>query len=100
MNILTLKKNTGDFIKNKMDKEIKKILFREKPLKIFMLIERYGISSTISRKIGCTYSHAVKIIDKYNIEGLVEKKREGREKKLKYTDKGRKLFESLQDLGL
>lgn len=81
-----------------MEQTIQNTLFREKPLKIFMLIEKYKISAEVSRKSKCTYSHTTKIINTYCAQNLITRNKVGRVVELSYTKKGEELLNILKTL--
>jgi len=71
-------------------KKIIKVLFREKPFKVFLLLEQtksYYITE-ICKKIDLTYSHCHKIIRKLEKSGSVIIIKEGRIRKDTLTTKG------------
>ncbi len=55
-------------------------------------------TSQIAQEVDCTYSHAVRIIQRLEEEGLVESEKEGRKKILKLTAKGQQIAETLSHL--
>jgi len=67
------------------------VIFREKPA--MMLVEmknaKDGIyASNLAKKVDCTYSHVVKILQEMEKAGLVNFDKKGRIKMLKLTKKG------------
>ena len=72
------------------NKEIFDILFREKPA--MMLVELKNAkneiyASALAKKIDCTYSHVVKILQEMEKAGLVNFDKQGRLKLLTLTKK-------------
>ncbi|MBS1266614.1 MAG: hypothetical protein MAG795_00581 [Candidatus Woesearchaeota archaeon] len=84
-----------------MDKKSLKvfnIFFREKPA--MMLVTLRGTkeelyASALAKKIDCTYSHVVKILQQMEKAKLVEFKKQGRLKLLTLTKKGNTMAEHI-----
>ncbi|PSH00435.1 MAG: hypothetical protein BRC30_03555 [Nanohaloarchaea archaeon SW_7_46_7] len=55
-------------------------------------------ASEISSNVGCTYSHTVRILHKFDDKGLVETNKEGRKKIIELTEDGRDIAQNLGDL--
>ncbi|MFC1648796.1 winged helix DNA-binding protein [Nanoarchaeota archaeon] len=73
------------------NKKIFNVLFREKPA--MMLVELHNeqcemYASSLAKKVDCTYSHVVKILQEMNKAGLVSFEKQGRLKILTLTKKG------------
>ncbi len=66
------------------------VIFREKPA--MMLVEMKNskeiYASNLAKKVDCTYSHVVKILQEMEKAGLVSFDKKGRTKMLKLTKKG------------
>ncbi len=80
------------------NKEIFDILFREKPA--MMLVELKNAknevyASALAKKIDCTYSHVVKILQEMEKAGLVNFDKQGRLKLLTLTKKGSDVAEHI-----
>ncbi len=80
------------------NKKIFDVLFREKP--VMMLVELRNATnemyaSTLAKKVDCTYSHVVKILQEMNKSGIVAFQKQGRLKILTLTKKGQEIAESL-----
>lgn len=52
-------------------------------------------ASTLAKKVDCTYSHVVKILQEMNKSGIVAFEKQGRLKILTLTKKGQEIAESL-----
>ncbi|WP_394329090.1 MarR family winged helix-turn-helix transcriptional regulator [Haloferax sp. Q22] len=52
-------------------------------------------ASEISTEVDCTYSHTVRILDKFEEYGLVEREKDGRKVNCSLTDEGQKRAEAL-----
>lgn len=76
------------------------VLFREKPA--MMLIELKGsksqqmYASSLAKKVDCTYSHVVKILQEMEKAGLIKFDKQGRLKLLTLTEKGAKVAEHME----
>lgn len=81
--------------------EIEDLFLHTKPAHILVQLnhpERENHTSEIARRTDCTYSHAVRIIEKMEERGLVETHREGRKKPVTLTEKGEKIAEPLSEI--
>jgi predicted transcriptional regulator len=83
------------------NKKIFDVIFREKP--VMMLIELKNTqsemyASTLAKKVDCTYSHVVKILQEMNKSGIVAFEKQGRLKILTLTKKGQEIAESLDKI--
>ena len=83
------------------NKKIFDVIFREKP--VMMLVELKNsqgnqtemYASTLAKRVDCTYSHVVKILQEMNKSGIVSFEKQGRLKILTLTKKGQEIAESL-----
>lgn len=78
--------------------EVFDIFFREKPA--MMLVELRNVkgemyASSLAKKVDCTYSHVVKILQEMEKHGLVNFNKQGRLKLLSLTKKGSELAEHI-----
>ncbi len=67
------------------------ILFREKPALMLTALKNTKseiYASTLSKKVDCTYSHVVKLLQQLEKEGVVNFDKQGRLKLLTLTKKG------------
>ena len=74
------------------------LLFREKPAKLLLALVNSPIeiyASTIAKKIDCTYSHIVKILQEMEATSLVTFKRKGRLKIITLTKKGEEIAKNI-----
>ncbi len=77
------------------------MLFRDKPVKILLrLYSANGRSyaSIVARDANCTYSHTVKVIQRFEEAGLLKFVKNGRIKAIELTPKGKKIAEELKRL--
>lgn len=77
------------------------IFLRKKPSRILVSLhgdtaENYA--SSLSTRVDCTYSHTVRLIQKFKDLGLIETKKEGRKKIVELTDDGEKVASNLSQV--
>jgi len=80
---------------------LKDILFRVKPLCIFMQLKdssKEWYASNLAAGCGATYVHTTKLLKEFKKLELVTFEVKGRVKKVKLTDKGLQLAGALSDL--
>jgi len=66
--------------------------------KIIMGVERYDISSNISKYLDITYSHVVKILSEFERKGWIKTEKTGRIKLLQLTKEGKKVSDTCKQL--
>lgn len=76
-------------------------MFREKPS--MMLVVLYNTdkdlyASALAKKVDCTYSHVVKVLQDMESSGLLSFKKRGRLKIISLTAKGKKVAKSIDDV--
>ena len=82
----------------------KKILFREKPTGIFVLLLKAKLSGReiivmdLQRELNLTYSHALKLVSIYNDNGLVSVEKIGRKKVINLTKNGEFIAETINKI--
>lgn len=81
--------------------EKEELFLKLKPARILVQLndphtENY--TSKVAREVDCTYSHAVRIIQRLKEEDLVETEKEGRKKMIKLTASGQQISETLSHL--
>lgn len=77
------------------------VFLREKPSKILVSLSnpsKENYASALSTNVGCTYSHTVRLLQKFEELGLVEAKKKGRKKMIVLTDKGEKVASNLSEV--
>jgi len=84
-----------------MNNEIFHVFFREKPAAMLLALlnsktETYA--SSIAKKVDCTYSHIVKILQEMEKAGLVNFQKQGRLKILTLTKKGQEIAEHIEKI--
>jgi predicted transcriptional regulator len=77
------------------------LFFRRKPAMMLIALKKvsrakYG--SQLAKEVDCTYSHAVRIIQQLEKEGLLTFDKEGRINTITLTKKGREISETLKKL--
>ena len=88
------------FIRGKMER-LKDLFLHGKPATILVGIKRgrgEKYASLLSKEADCTYSHAVKILNKFKESGLVEFDKQGRRKLIELTEKGERIASSMERL--
>lgn len=74
------------------------IFFREKPaMMLVTLLNKTNdiYASSLAKKVDCTYSHVVKILQEMNKAGLINFEKQGRLKILTLTKKGEEVSKSI-----
>ncbi|QKQ98738.1 winged helix DNA-binding protein [Candidatus Nanohaloarchaea archaeon] len=84
-----------------MDESEQEFFLHTKPAKMMVRLadpsaENYA--SALSSNIDCTYSHAVRIIQKLEEIGLIETRKKGRKKYIELTSRGQDVAHALNDL--
>lgn len=83
------------------NKKIFNVFFREKPA--FMLLDLKNTkeevyASNLAKRVDCTYSHVVKILQQMEKAGLVNFEKHGRLKLLTLTKKGSDVAEHIEGI--
>jgi predicted transcriptional regulator len=81
--------------------EEEELFLHTKPSKILVKLNgpnTDNYTSKISREVDCTYSHAVRIMQKLDDKGLIKTEKEGRKKILKLTAPGQQIAKTLAHL--
>jgi len=83
------------------NKKIFNVLFREKPA--MMLVELMNAkgelyASSLAKKIDCTYSHVVKVLQEMEKSGLINFDKQGRLKLLTLTKAGTDVAENIEKI--
>lgn len=84
-----------------MDDSLQEFFVNVKSAKILVTLSNPttdNYASQISSNVDCTYSHTVRILQKFEDRGLVNSKKEGRKKIIKLTEDGGEVAEKLGDL--
>jgi predicted transcriptional regulator len=82
------------------DKDIFKVMFREKPSMMLVELlraEEDMYASALAKRVDCTYSHVVKILQHMNDAKLLEFEKRGRLKIITLTDKGTSVAENIAE---
>ncbi|MBW2985679.1 winged helix DNA-binding protein [Candidatus Woesearchaeota archaeon] len=76
------------------------VFFREKPAMMLVTLKnsKEAYASSLAKKIDCTYSHVVKILQEMERAGLVNFNKQGRLKLLTLTKKGEKIAEHIETI--
>jgi DNA-binding MarR family transcriptional regulator len=94
------------FIEEKMvdlskQKSLFDVIFREKPALMLTTIKnakKNTYASTLAKEVDCTYSHIVKVLTKFEKQGLVTFEKQGRLKYLALTKKGYEVAELIEKI--
>ena len=80
-------------------KKFIKLMFKSKPL-LLLLSLRDGpkYATIISKRIDCTYSHTIKLLDEFEKLGLVKFEKRGRIKLVYLTNEGEKVLKGVEEL--
>lgn len=84
-----------------MDDSLKEFFVNVKSAKILVTLSNPttdNYASKISSNVDCTYSHTVRILQKFENKGLVNSKKKGRRKMIELTGDGENVAEKLGDL--
>jgi len=77
------------------------LLFREKPARLLLALintQQELYASTIAKKIDCTYSHIVKILQEMEMDNIVTFTKKGRLKIIALTKKGEEIAKSINNI--
>ncbi|MBD3249212.1 winged helix DNA-binding protein [Candidatus Woesearchaeota archaeon] len=77
------------------------VFFREKPAMMLVSLKNTKgavYASSLAKKIDCTYSHVVKILQEMEKSGLVSFEKQGRLKLLSLTKKGSDVAENITSI--
>ncbi len=80
---------------------LREFFLQEKPSHLLLEIKRRNknnYASMLSRDVGCTYSHTVKVLSEFNDMGLIEFDKEGRKKLIELTEKGEQIADRMEGL--
>lgn len=82
------------------DDELFNKFFQEKPVKILLAVSKSSEphASQLADQVDTTYSHAVKVCNRFRENGLVTYEKKGRRKILSLTSDGRVFADQLESL--
>ncbi len=83
------------------NKEIFNIFFREKPAMMLVQLLNSDVdvyASSLAKRIDCTYSHVMKILQEMEKSNLVNFEKTGRLKLLTLTKKGQEIAQSIDKI--
>lgn len=84
-----------------MDDSLQEFFVNVKSAKILVTLSNPtsdNYASQISSNVDCTYSHTVRILQKFEKKGLVDSDKKGRRKMIELTEDGEEVAEKLGDL--
>lgn len=80
-------------------KKFIKAFFKEKPLALLLsLRDGPKYPTKISKKIDCTYSHTIKILNEFKDLGIVDFEKHGRIKMVHLTKLGEELLHAIEEI--
>ncbi|MBR9700039.1 hypothetical protein GOV09_06275 [Candidatus Woesearchaeota archaeon] len=85
------------------NKEIFNVFFREKPAMMLVHLKNSDMdvyASSLAKRIDCTYSHVVKILQEMEKASLINFEKTGRLKLLTLTKKGEEVAEKIDMIRL
>ncbi|MFH0890390.1 MAG: winged helix DNA-binding protein [Candidatus Aenigmatarchaeota archaeon] len=74
------------------------LFLHEKPARLLICAKSPKYATQLAKEVDCTYSHTVKLLDKFKRMGLVDFKKTGRIKMIELTDDGREIANYLEGL--
>jgi len=80
---------------------LRDLFVREKPVRLLIEINNprtENYASQLSKSVDCTYSHAVRVVQRFEENELVETEEKGRKKNIALTDKGKEIARSLSEV--
>lgn len=82
------------------DEDLKSLLFNDVPFRTLLKLEKTGevYASEISTDLDITYSHVVKVLNRFEKHGLTETYTVGRKKIHEITDDGLELAEAVRSV--
>ncbi|MFP4045976.1 MAG: winged helix DNA-binding protein [Candidatus Aenigmatarchaeota archaeon] len=81
--------------------EFKKLFLQDKPAEMLVFLKKGdnpNYATEVSKGVDCTYSHTIKVLDKFNDLDLVEFRKEGRIKLISLTEDGKEIAHDLEGL--
>ena len=73
-----------------------KLFLRPKPVRMMVCLKSGPKYATIvAKEVDCTYSHTVKLLDLFNLMGLVDFEKKGRIKIVKLTELGEDIAKAM-----
>lgn len=84
-----------------MSEPLRDLFVREKPVRLLIEINNprtENYASQLSKSVDCTYSHAVRVVQRFEENELVETEEKGRKKNIALTDKGKEIARSLSEV--
>ncbi|MFB6089254.1 MAG: winged helix DNA-binding protein [Candidatus Aenigmatarchaeota archaeon] len=80
---------------------LKDLFLRDKPAEMLVFLKRGdkpNYATEVSKGVDCTYSHTIKVLNKFEELGLVEFEKKGRIKLIKLTADGEDISHDLEGL--
>lgn len=82
------------------DLDLSKFLLNEKPCRLLVEVGKKSepFGKEISKEIDSTYSHTLRVVDRFEELGLISRERRGRKVVLSLTEDGEKVADVLENL--
>ncbi|MFB6216247.1 MAG: winged helix DNA-binding protein [Candidatus Aenigmatarchaeota archaeon] len=84
-----------------LQSEFANLFLQRKPAEMLVFLKKgedHNYATEVSKGVDCTYSHTIKVLDKFKDFGLVEFEKEGRIKLIKLTEEGQDIAHDLEGL--
>lgn len=84
-----------------LESKFANLFLQRKPAEMLVFLkkgEEDNYATEVSKGVDCTYSHTIKVLDKFKDFGLVEFEKEGRIKLIKLTEEGQDIAHDLEGL--
>lgn len=80
--------------------QLENMFLRAKPARILVSLRetKNNYASALSKEADCTYAHTVKLLDRFEKQGLVTFEKRGRKKLVELTDKGKHIADQMDAL--
>lgn len=87
--------------KKEENNRFKNLFLRDKPVEMLVLLKMGGVpkyATQVSKGVDCTYSHTIKVLNKFKELGLVEFKKTGRIKVISLTPDGEEIAHQFEGI--
>jgi len=87
--------------KKEESNEFNSLFLRDKPVEMLILLKRGNgpkYATQVSKGVDCTYSHTIKVLDRFRELGLVEFKKRGRIKLILLTENGEEIAHDFEGI--
>ncbi|MCD6579083.1 MarR family transcriptional regulator [bacterium] len=87
--------------KKEESNDFNNLFLRDKPVEMLVLLKRGNgpkYATQVSKGVDCTYSHTIKVLDKFRELGLVQFKKRGRIKLVFLTENGAEIAHDFEGI--